>query len=772
MKQNVSSLNVQGPTSNVGLNTSKISPNQPSNGKSVYILKNMKIAGPTINQADFTTASHSPRHMMTNDAKSPATTSGIPTLQFQSKTPRSFQSPTQKIQHLEMNKGKNAQTNPDFKEPSNKYAFGHLARSPDNRNKQQQQQQRTSGANGGGFSPLVFQTNKDKKNSKTPKSSKENGQLAPKRNANTSNFNAIEQPTRTSNQYKPAGRENMKPDTEPSTGITEMKKPQPSTHQAEINQATEQRVLAEIDLNSLKSTVQIVSVPVGTEQTQHERIQVSNTNPSVFPQETQNLTARMESRDFRVASTQDASSQQVVQKPQNNKTPKTSHACKNHPEKKAKYHSEIKNEGDIPEFFCSKCAIEVAQRREKVIEISGCTDSISSTQSCAEQEITTRTEPPSHSNNTQASAIKISPNFIPTEREDNQTNVNPPTSLNYKRRNEELINFTQRLGDLIERIGSLKNYAGHEKAKVLGVITHEKESIDACCKKLIETVNRTRDEIFKSLDSEQSNATQWFGEVVRAPSKFLDEITQIKANLEENMQNIAKNTEEKPYNQMMQKYEEKFDLFERVLSENEVALFEETSEQRTRDTIPKFKKNLRERVESTIAALSEDDVNVEQAGGDYLPCDEESKLNSVDTISSRQKSFNGSMTHNLTLVSFENKEIFENALSSSKDGDVLEKNSTCETVIEHDEEHAEIFGLKLRQKGLFDSNGQNPNRRSRYDELSQKEHFSILTVQPNSNKRLSEGLLHFIESKMNEEDNSPKENYQKSLFTSPNFKEI
>ena len=472
--------------------------------------------------------------------------------------------------------------------------------------------------------------------------------------------------------------------------------------------------------------------------------------------------------------------------------------CVRHPDKKSKYYYQDENDIEKIEYYCSKCAVELALNGIKVTEIPG---TISSNQRSLEFESRNSSKIAATNSSLGRNSQRSSHETEGFDYQNESRRMDSfRSSIESKRRNEELTNFVTRLEDLLERMKSLENCVNHEKAKAVNNHRTDKETVEWLCKQLIDKINEHKEAVCKSLDNEKSNVVQMFADFSKTPLKYLTEISQIKSDIEENMQNIMRNIEDKPYKRIMQKYEERLTLYDSYLRDKEIAVIKEMIQPKHHSTVEELKVSLRESFEeilgNSMPVPEKKDLltNIGDFEG-FMRCDEE-MLELPDSSAHKihpaahHKVLSTASTQNYTLVSFENKDIFQNALNTSKDVDLPDESSTCETVIEHEEEHLEGFHSQSNEEAALQgqenytseiySKAQpqvlkkklTTNRRSRYCESQKKENFEVLVVPSNQNKQINEAFLNFIESKINAESSSEKGNYQKSLFTSPNFKEI
>ena len=473
--------------------------------------------------------------------------------------------------------------------------------------------------------------------------------------------------------------------------------------------------------------------------------------------------------------------------------------CIRHVDKKSKYFYQDENDSEKIEYYCSKCAVELALKGIKVTEIPG---TVPSNQRSLEFE---------SRNSTKLMLNASSPHGRDSQRSSQETDAfayqneskrleNLRSSIETKRRNDELSSFVNRLEDLLERMRSLENCVNHEKTKAVNNFQTDKANILWLSSQLIDKITEQKEALCKSLDNEQSQMVLILADIAKTPLKYLTEISQIKCDIEENMQNIMKNIEDKPYKRIMEKYEERLALYDSYLRDKEIAVVKEMIQPKSHNTLESLKlslsESLREILESSMPTQEKKDLlNLGDFEG-FMRCDEEM----LEIPQTSAQKFNPAAQHrkvssmvtnrNYALISFENKDIFQNAMNTSKDIEILEENSTCETVIEHEEEHISVHNSQnLEEPSLqgqdissseicpkeqpqLNNKKATANRRNRYQEPQKKENFEVLVVPSNQNKQINEAFLNFIESKINAESSSPKGNYQKSLFTSPNFKEI
>ena len=771
---------------------SKLSPKNASFTPNAYFLRTPRAIQPTVGRSDATNKTHSPRHMPSASASCTANnvSSNIGFLSVSAaanqqnqhlKTPCSFQSPVQKSPSYYLLKGKNSETNLDLNgtsgqarkncSPLSSESSGFLNRKNSNSE----------------YYPisLSIHFNGDKRQSVTPNTKHTNHSVQYYPSANVVPFGSSETATKGSHEYEKEKlkfskgfQENMKPDSEPYSSNTRRQHPESKNMNNHPRTENNQKrvVLSEIDMNSLENI------------NKDGRTRKYNSNDPSDSKKIHMVPLNIQIDDYRVESYKpgEISERLLYKSQESDKEQPLSQRivgnCVKHGEKRGKYYLPHESDPEKIDYYCSKCAVDLALKGVKVLNIDGHVDSLSSNQHSLEFE---------RGNGNP----KATTNQIPTENTTEEEALRSEQhqidllmdSIKLKRRNEELTNFIGRLDALLQKMKSLENCVDHERKKVINNFRNEKENIELFCKQLVSKISEHTENICRSLDIEQSEAIQQYDLLAKTPLRYLSEISQIKGDIEENLQNIMKNIEDKPYKRIMHKYEERLGYYENFVREKEITLTQKLAPPRCHSTLEELKKLLKESIstllgDSTLIQEKSALINLGDFEG-FMRCDEEiSELplqnglgrNSVNS-QLQQQIPSKTMTQNYTLISFENKDLFQNALTTSKSGDQRSDSMIYETVHEHEEECPEGVGENneipelspsdpnyvvdnKEDTGLTYSRKNSITRNSRYDDNLKKDNFEVLAVPLNNGKQL------------NEESSSPKGNFQKSLFTSPNFK--
>lgn len=821
MKKNVSSLTTSTRRFNINPafgtpDISKVSP-KSSSCKTTYFLRNTKATATS--RQDIVNKTHSPRQVSTSSNKASTPTTGTITLQLQSniKTSRTVQSPpAQKSPSYYLIKGKNSDTNPDFKENSYQQRTSYFGSTLDDAVEFQQQGKPVHTRSENNPNSLNTCYNFDKRQSTTPQNKNHNRNSQPQA-ITTSGFNTTTISLKSQNQNFPVEAHSNNKTAEE----LKMDNVYKNKEERSLSKAENKRILGELDLNSLEgkiisdpyhlhknTIIQSQNWPLSTiNNTQNNTIDLGDSSEIQLTKSDLNIEIH-HSRESRTSNCFTSRQNTLENSPKNKKQ------CVRHPEKKGKYYLKSEENSTKVDLYCSKCAVDLALKGTKVSEIRDSADSFSSSsqqtsslESDRSSGVYSRaTIKPSHS---QANLEIIEPEEEHQENPSNSTNDtqnNCETSRSvteHKRRGEELQLFIKRVEELVGRMKNLESVVSYERTKAANIFLSEKSNLEGFCKRFVSAVVEKRDAIYRSLDAEQSKSDQFFNEIVKTPLRYSVEMSQIQGDVEENMENIMKNIEDKPYKKIMQKYEERLSIYENYLKERELVLMKDVIYPTNCDGVNEFKKQLRDFVNKFLdicqAPQGQSKGNISNIGDfeTFLRSEEETlDLTSGQSKSDTNSVHSGSMTQNYTLISFENKDIFQNAMTTSKEGEY--ESSTCETIIEHEEENIDGLGAPSDDSTLADK--KNPyqfktnittpsaasgsqgtarktstNRKSgRYEDISKKENFEIFVGL--STKQLNqphcEAFVNFLESKINEESSSPKASYQKSLFTSPAFKDM
>ena len=820
----------------------KVSPKNgaSTNGKATYFLRNPK-ATPTSQHSALANRTHSPRHV-SGPVKNPAHV-GNNTSAFQicpqQKSSKCMQSPVQKSPSYYVLKGKNFETNPNYKE-NNQPRTSYPPQSPQTAYNQkpqylQQKKVQVTASNIENYPiSLNIQCNTDPRQSATPQArTYRAGPQVHHTQADISNVchtEAVKTPKTQVHSFPSEGQDSSNTIQAKSS---QDNKSHNKVHQPSIDESR-RKILGVIDSNIVDCTQSGGSSKQNTTvQSSNDSITDHNHNHHYTMSQPQNWSTGAASNNqnspldmdeaellairktqSEVYQSQESDTSQVSNKRQKTfeDSPKGRRHCERHPDKKGKYVAESEDDLSRALFYCSKCAVDLALKGTRVSEIKSSNEFLGSQRQTSESD--SESQPHSHSSlhqHSQSENEVVESNMISSDHKE-QTETR--SSLEYKRRNQELLGFTHKVETLLERMKSLEGSVSHEKAKAINTFRSEKENLESFCRRVMTAVVEQKDNVCKSLDLEQDSSSQNFTEIAKMPTRYSMEMKQIKGDIEDNMENIMKNIEDKPYKNIMKKYEERLGLYEGFLKDKEAALLKMLVQPACQNNIEELKAKLRMSLDRLLD-VSQPLVKSQKTGatdnisnlGDFenfLRSDEEeidliggnTKQNGAHgAYSGNNHSCSGSQAfpQNYTLVSFENKDIFQNALNTSKEGD----SSTCETVVEHEDEQYESTSaqegnnLIITSDSLYSPvvtsvpgiNGGpssttrkvSTNRKSgRYDEEQKRDNFEILAGPPS--KQLSqpscEAFVNFLENKINEESSSPKANYQKSLFTSPTFKDM
>lgn len=466
-----------------------------------------------------------------------------------------------------------------------------------------------------------------------------------------------------------------------------------------------------------------------------------------------------------------------------------------------------------PFYYCSECAVKVASKSRGIQKLPGSLRL--NTEDSRYEECSLFEEELSESKPGDVTAV------IDDLKSPNRPNAN--------RREEEIKSFLQKVRDTIKKVPSLEEQTQADKNQLHSYLSSTNEKIQIWIAKMITILQEQAENIMTSLNVEFSKEMvqlAGFSESLKSINRGLNETT---TDIEANYKRILNDIEEEPYQMIMGRYDKRLINFDKLLG---------TIKNRPKDTtkflpsekLSHFKRRLKTIINEAFSESLETNIDYEapvQQQGHFVnspPLPEIKTLGQFEDFLRSEESKDvlkakPTFANNL-FISFENKDIFENALQSSVEA-VTTVNFTQDSqlntltsnvfVSEPDDLGNPLFidALKTSNvnmnlgRGLNDelssfsedtyadyrnhsmssaalSGGSSLNKYVHLlDKVNQKQSTRNYYLKMGSLYDLGRkgsqlydhaGFLNFIENKL--KDERVRETCQKSLFQSPAFKEM
>jgi len=453
--------------------------------------------------------------------------------------------------------------------------------------------------------------------------------------------------------------------------------------------------------------------------------------------------------------------------------------CINHTNKKAKYiqvEPKTPKQGEKPKFFCSDCAVEAASNDVSVMKLQNPSSRVVTEESMINQfsiedEIQRRTV------------------TDPQECRNEDFSI----QINRNKREQNVKNFLQKTHGILSKISSLESQQAKDRDHLQTNFQVISEKVNLFTTKIINNLKEQTNVMLTNLKTEYSKEIteqNKFSEHLERAKKGLLEMN---TDIEKNYKNILNHIEENPYKEIMGKYNEELQTIEYQLG-NATNLSKNIMKFLPSEKLSYFKRRLKTAVNESFSD-SHSEANLTYNGSSFKERKHEKrdlpKMNTIgdfeDFLKSEENEEVLTAKQNPSahvVVSFNNKDIFQNALKTSfkenEDPNYLQEEEFEQDCIK-EVPSLETSFLSTRTDKVQSQTLSGASSLNKYvnllDKVNQKKdsrtHYLKLGSLYEMGRKASHVYDHahfidFIENKL--KDESIRETCQKSLFQSPSFK--